>query len=105
MKVCDVCLRKGEKDCLEPDTGLTRCINFRGDLDLITPLLRDGERLEWLMEQSVMEGNHKHHPSGNAEYVLRHTRRNGLPVIFQEDTPREAIDAAMAAEEAPNEPG
>ena len=41
MKVCDVCQRNGEADCLEPDTTLSECVNFRGDIEKIKALFPD----------------------------------------------------------------
>lgn len=32
MKVCDLCIRQGEKGCFEPDVGLNYCSNFEGSV-------------------------------------------------------------------------
>lgn len=63
----------------------------------LTELRKDRERLELLLSQLPAEIHEHKHPSTHevTSYVVCLTRPNGLPVIFQEDTPRAAIDAAL----------
>jgi hypothetical protein len=86
-----------------------------GPVDFITlrakvkALEADSKRLEFMLRNAPVDISHIVHPSPHRGVIgytliyrrctLKYTRHDGRPALFMEDTPRAAIDAAMADEQ------